>query len=26
VDFNLSMGNLVDIVGEQAKAWMAKAK
>ena len=26
VDFNVAMGNLVNIVGEQAKAWAAKAK
>jgi hypothetical protein len=25
VDANLAMGNLVDIVGKQAKAWAAKA-
>jgi len=24
VDFNIAMGNLVDVVGEQAKAWLAK--
>ena len=24
VDFNISMGNLIDIVGEQAKAWIRK--
>jgi hypothetical protein len=24
VDFNISMGNLIDIVGEQAKAWKRK--
>jgi hypothetical protein len=26
VDFNVGMGNLVEIVGEQAKAWVAKSK
>jgi len=26
VDFNIAMGNLVDVVGEQAKAWLAKGK
>jgi hypothetical protein len=26
VDVNLAMGNLVDIVGRQAKAWVAKAR
>jgi hypothetical protein len=26
VDMNLTMGNLVDIVGQQAKAWLAKSK
>jgi len=26
VDFNIAMGNLVEIVGEQAKAWLASAK
>jgi hypothetical protein len=26
VDFNISMGNLVDIVGEQTKAWLSKKK
>jgi hypothetical protein len=26
VDFNIAMGNLVDIVGEQTKAWLAKGK
>ncbi len=25
VDVNLAMGNLVDIVGTEAKAWLAKA-
>ena len=25
VDVNLAMGNLVDIVGQQAKAWLATA-
>jgi hypothetical protein len=26
VDFNIGIGNLVDIVGEQGKAWLAKSK
>jgi hypothetical protein len=26
VDVNLAMGNLLDIVGQQSKAWLAKAK
>jgi hypothetical protein len=26
VDMNLAMGNLVDIVGQQAKAWLVKSK
>ena len=25
IDVNLAMGNLVDIVGQQAKAWLARA-
>jgi len=25
VDLNVAMGNLVDIVGQQAKAWLARA-
>ena len=26
IDANLAMGNLVDIVGAESKAWLAKAK
>jgi len=26
VDANLAMGNLVDIVGQQAKAWLARPR